>query len=609
MDYEKLGFKAGIEIHAQLEGKKLFCDCPTCIRDPNLEEDNPDYVVQRKLKAVVGEIGEIDAAAAKEQDKNKVYEYQGYDDTTCLVELDEEPPHLMNKGALNLALQMCLRFNTKIVDEIQVMRKTVVDGSNTSGFQRTSLLGMNGSLEVNQKNIGIQTVCLEEDACKIVSRSGDKDMYNLSRLGVPLIEIATDPDMKTAEEVADVAKEIGMLLRSLKPFNGQSIKRGLGTIRQDVNVSITGGNRIEIKGAQDLKMIPTLVDNEISRQQVLIDLQKAFSKLSLQSKQVDITDIFKNTACTFVKKTIDDKGVVYAIKLEGLAGVIGKETMPGRRIGSEISDYAKQASGVGGLIHSDEKLDKYKFTKKEIDAIKKVLSCTDNDAFLIVADKKNKATTALTAALERINRIPEGVIKEVRKANADGTTSYMRPMPGGARMYPETDTLPVVPDMSTVKLGRTIAEYAKHLQESGVKDADIAKQIASEYRQIYEELQVQTGTDPQTLATQIISGSSVIEPSVVVYGEIFIAMNEGIIPKNAFLEVLELIKKGKSVQVAIASKESLPKEQTEKIIDKVLLELGDVDKSKMGLIMGKVMAASKGKADGKLVSEILRSKL
>ncbi|MFW5871939.1 MAG: GatB/YqeY domain-containing protein, partial [bacterium] len=226
----------------------------------------------------------------------------------------------------------------------------------------------------------------------------------------------------------------------------------------------------------------------------------------------------------------------------------------------------------------------------------------------IVADKEAKVKKALVAALERINRFSEGVIREVRRANPDGTTSYMRPMPGGARMYPETDTLPIIPDLSSVTLGKTISEYAEKLLKDGVKDMDIAKQIASEYRQVYEELLVQTGSDPQTLATQIISGSSVLEPSVAVYSDIFVAMNTGKIPKNAFLDVLELIKKGKTVRAAISAKESLSKEETEKIVETILSELGDIDMSKMGLIMGKVMAASHGKADGKLVSEILKAK-
>ena len=268
LDYKKIGLVSGIEIHQQLQGKKLFCDCPTEIR-----EDKHDLEVKRKLKAVVGETGKIDAAAAQQSAKQKYNIYQAYVDTTCLVELDEEPPHLMNEGALNLSLQMCKFLNCTLVDEVQVMRKTVVDGSNTSGFQRTSLVGMNGELELSDgKKISVPALCIEEDAAKIVKRNSDYDVYNLSRLGIPLIEIATGPDLNTPLEVKECAEKIGMFLRSTKPALGESVKRGIGTIRQDVNVSVKGGARVEIKGAQDLKMIPLLVDNEALRQLKLIEI-------------------------------------------------------------------------------------------------------------------------------------------------------------------------------------------------------------------------------------------------------------------------------------------------------------------------------------------------
>ncbi|MBN1646244.1 Glu-tRNA(Gln) amidotransferase subunit GatE [Candidatus Woesearchaeota archaeon] len=261
MDYKELGFKCGIEIHQQLEGKKLFCNCPTEIR-----KEGSDYEVVRKLRASFGETGEFDQAAKHEQAKDKDFHYKGYNDLTCLVELDEEPPHPINPVAVKAAIQIAHALKCKLIDEIQVMRKVVVDGSNTSAFQRTMLIGLDGYVDVDGKKITIETVCLEEEACQVLKRTEDHDIYNLSRLGIPLIEIATGPDITTPEDCRVVAEKIGMILRSIP-----ECKRGIGSTRQDVNVSITGHPRIEIKGFQDLKSIPKIIEFEVKRQQKEIE--------------------------------------------------------------------------------------------------------------------------------------------------------------------------------------------------------------------------------------------------------------------------------------------------------------------------------------------------
>lgn len=275
MNYKKLGFKCGIEIHQQLEGKKLFCNCLTEIR-----KDKPDFEFDRKLRASAGESGKIDSAVSHEQQKGKLFTYCGYEDINCLVEMDEEPPHAVNPGALKTALQVANMLNCQIVDKIQFMRKTVVDGSNVSGFQRTAVIGMNGWINVNGKKIGILGVFLEEEACQVMNRTKDYDTYNLSRLGIPLLEIATAPDITTPEECKDSAAKIGMILRSTG-----ACKRGIGSIRQDVNISIIGGARTEIKGFQDLKTIPKVIDHEINRQLKIIKQKKKVEKEVRKAEQ------------------------------------------------------------------------------------------------------------------------------------------------------------------------------------------------------------------------------------------------------------------------------------------------------------------------------------
>lgn len=254
VNYKKIGFKCGLEIHQQLDTSKLFCNCPNVLRS-----DSPDFVIFRKLHAVAGESGKIDEAAMYQASLGKNFVYQGYD-TNCLVEIDEEPPHEINQEALKITLQVALLLNCKILPVTQIMRKTVIDGSNTSGFQRTVLVAKDGFVETELGKVEIESICLEEDSARIVEASDEHAVYRLDRLGIPLIEITTAPDVKTPEQAREVAAHIGSVLRSCK------VKRGIGTIRQDVNMSIRGHPRVEIKGFQDLRVMPKIIETEIQRQ-------------------------------------------------------------------------------------------------------------------------------------------------------------------------------------------------------------------------------------------------------------------------------------------------------------------------------------------------------
>ncbi len=278
-DYKKLGLKCGLEIHQQLDTSKLFCSCPSVLR-----KDEPDYQIKRKLHAVAGESGKIDTAAAYQAGLNKKFIYQGYD-TTCLVELDEEPPHKINPEALKIGLQIAILLNCKILPITQIMRKTVIDGSNTSGFQRTVIIGYDGYVRTEQGKVGIESVILEEDAARIVSKDKDSATFRLDRLGIPLIEISTLPDIKSPEQMKEVALHMGDILRSCK------VKRGIGTIRQDINISIKNENRVEIKGVQDMNIFIKTIENEIERQKDLSDKKKP-TKSEVRNALPDATTEF-----------------------------------------------------------------------------------------------------------------------------------------------------------------------------------------------------------------------------------------------------------------------------------------------------------------------------
>lgn len=256
LDYEKIGLKSGLEIHQQLDvGSKLFCHCPAYLRS-----DTPDIIVRRKLHKIAGETGEVDSAVEYESNLSKDFVYEGYKDTTCLLEYDETPPYPVSGGALDEAIKIALLLNCEIYPVVQIMRKMVIDGSNTSGFQRTFLIGHDGYVETSFGKVGIDSVALEEDAARIIERDEKKAVYRLDRLGIPLVEIGTAPDMGKPEQIKECALKIGEILRACK------VKRGIGTIRQDVNVSIKGHDRVEIKGFQDPRMMIETVDKEIERQ-------------------------------------------------------------------------------------------------------------------------------------------------------------------------------------------------------------------------------------------------------------------------------------------------------------------------------------------------------
>lgn len=311
MDYAKVGLKSGLEIHQQLDTSKLFCECPSVLR-----KDEPDFEVSRRLHVVAGESGEVDVAAAHEAEKGREFVYQGYNDNTCLVELDEEPPHGINEGALKIAIQVALVLNCRILPLSQIMRKTVIDGSNTSGFQRTVLIGLNGYLETEEGKVGIDSVALEEDAARIIGKENDKAIFRLDRLGIPLIEIVTSADLKTAEQIKATALKLGGILRSLK------VKRGLGTIRQDVNVSIKGGDRTEIKGFQDPKIMIKTINKEIERQQEIIS----------KKKKVERT----------VRKTLPNGETEFLRPMPGAARMYPETDLPLLKISRDLINSAKK---------------------------------------------------------------------------------------------------------------------------------------------------------------------------------------------------------------------------------------------------------------------------
>jgi len=606
LDYEKIGFKSGLEIHQQLDTGKLFCNCPSVLR-----QDEPDYVFRRKLHAIAGESGEIDVAAKHEASQDKEFIYQAYD-TTCLVEEDEEPPHEINSEALKIALQISILLNCKIIPITQIMRKTVIDGSNTSGFQRTMMIARDGYVETSFGRVGIEAVFLEEDSARPVGREDNEVIYRLDRLGIPLVEIATAPDIKTPEQIKEAALHIGDVLRSCK------VRRGLGTIRQDINLSIKGSHRVEIKGFQNISMMVETSINEIHRHIKLNEISKTIPKLDAL-KIEDFGSLVKPTA-SWIKDSVKKGSTILGFKLNNFKGILGKELIPGYRVGTELSKFAK-SRGFGGIIHFDEDLtQKYGFSKNDIEKMKSELGVRDNDSFILVIGEEKKVRVLINEVLfPRILKLKDGVLPEVRNALPNATTEFLRPMSGQARMYPETDLplLKISRDLiNGVKksLPKRRSEVEEDLKKSGLSLEMIKILFKQNKIEEYKEL-LEILNRPQLVAKILLvfpkdiasrEKMSVQEIDKKLTKDVLVHILENI-KKNKISEsdvkhILQGIVRGKFVEEVIA----IEKEDASIIEEKVL----KIIKSKPGLnpnaYMGLVMKEFKGKITGKEAMEIIR---
>lgn len=620
LDYASLGLVCGIEIHQQLDtAAKLFCGCPTRIR----EVEESDHQFFRYLRPARSELGEIDRAALEEVLVTRKFIYNSYD-TTCLVEADEEPPSELNPEALEIGLVVSRLLSMKIADEVHTMRKIVIDGSNTSGFQRTAYLASHGSIDTSCGRVGVETICLEEEAARIVEDRGDEVVYSLDRLGIPLVEICTSPDIVSPSHAREVAGRLGMILRS----TGR-VKRGLGTIRQDVNVSIRDGARVEIKGVQDLNLIETIVAVEASRQHNLLKIRDELlrRRARVGDRVADLTGIFGSAESKVVRAALRKGGVVLGVKLLGFAGLIGMEIQPGRRLGSELSDRAKRA-GVGGIFHSDE-LPAYGITRDEVEAVRAELGAGEGDGFAMVAAPLDRAEAAMKAVLERAAEALVGVPEETRRALPEGTSEYMRPLPGSARMYPETDVPPVVvapeyvaslalPELFDRKAVRLEEEYGLNREFAGLMASSPSCQLFEEAVRslsLQPALVVRTlEMIPRELAREGVPISNLTEDRFM--EALSLIAGEGL-AKEGIPKLLEAMAVRPDLSAAEAARAAgllgVGQGEVEAVVAAIVADREEFVRERgeaaLGPLMGLVMKELRGKADGALVSSALRREI
>ncbi|MFH0832364.1 MAG: Glu-tRNA(Gln) amidotransferase subunit GatE [Candidatus Aenigmatarchaeota archaeon] len=600
MDYKRLGLKVGLEVHQQLDTKhKLFCNCPI------IKSDEFPSEIKRRIRTSASELGEYDPAALYEFLRERTFVYKINAESSCLVEADEEPPRQINDEALRIAIQICRLLNCDLLDEIHVMRKTVIDGSSVSSFQRTSLIGMNGFIETDYGAIKISTVCLEEDSAPAISRSSGTVEYRLDRLGIPLVEIATSADIASPEQAKEVAEKIGLLLRST------NVLRGIGTIRQDVNISIENGARVEIKGFQELAKIPKIVENEVRRQLDLIDIKNELHKRGtreVKEEFVNAMQVFRNTNCTLLKKIISDGGIILAARLQNFSGLL-KRQCGDRTFGKELSSYA--AAFGFGIIHSDEDLSKYNLIT-EFDILKKELNAGERDLILIVAGRN--PDKAMRAVLQRAGYCLIGVPEETRVSDELGS-KYTRPLPGAGRMYPESDIPPVwvSRELRTVEIPKTLLEKEAELGKK-LPDEIVSQLIKSRDFPLFEELIKKFDIEPIIIANLFLStfkdmrrcGLATEKIRKEDIESVLALLESKRISKDSLPAIFTALIEGKSIEDIANDFSMLADPELESMISDV------VDKNpgkKESILMGLVMAKVRGRADGESVSRILKMKM
>ena len=618
--FKDVGVKVGLEVHQQLDTKKkLFCSCTP------IESDEYTKKFQRNLRAVKSELGEYDPAALFEKSKSKTIMYFANSQSSCLVEEDEEPPHNLDKNAKDLALIIASSLESNIFTEIYPMRKTVIDGSNTTGFQRTMLISQGGFIEVDGDKIGVQSICLEEDAAKLLGDKGSIREYSLDRLGVPLIEIALEPVEGSPSKIKKIALTLGKLLRSTK-----KVTRGIGSIRQDVNVSVkNGGSVVEIKGVQQLDQLEKIIEFEAKRQHGLVKIAEKlqisnFTEISNDSV-VDITNDWSNCQSKIIQKALKEKFTIKAIKVSNFSGMFGYSPYEGIRLGKEIGQLVK-FYGIGGIFHSDE-LPNYGIEEKDVEMVKNILSVKPNDAFFVIAAPLSKIDFVIESIIQRINQAMKGVPPETRLATPTGETIFLRPRPGASRMYPETDIPPILVTKKELEIARSNIpkswdESLKDLQKKYGLNMQLAEQIFdSQYIELFEKLSEKSKVNPTFIASVLCSSITNLErsglnPKLLKNEEIvktFEFLESGKISKESVEIIFENIMSGKSKIVEEAIKntsiQSLDEIKLEEIIKNIINENKGIIHSQkersIGPLMGIAMKDLRGKASGEIINNLL----
>ncbi|MFH0905933.1 MAG: Glu-tRNA(Gln) amidotransferase subunit GatE, partial [archaeon] len=562
------------------------------------------------------------------QAKDKIFNYNFYNSCNCLVEADCQPPFSINKEALVIVGVISKLTNSSFVDRSYIMRKQVIDGSNVSGFQRTTMISTDGYLNLeNNKKINVNKILLEEDAARNLDKEAVSKSYILDRLGTPLIELVTDPDITSPTEAKETALNIGQLFR----LTGK-VKRGLGSIRQDINVSIANGARVEIKGTQQLDLIPEIVKREVIRQLNLLEVKEELKKRQIKKfnlEEKDITEIFKTSDSKIIKEAITCSKQIYIFKLEKLKGILGFQVQPNRRVGSELSSILKVRTSLKGLFHLDE-LPNYGITNNDLETIKNKLNLKEEDSFIMIACKRAEINLVKEILESRLNQLLIGIPKETRVVDIEGNTQYQRPLSTESRMYPETDLFYIEYNKNyLLEISKSIPLSLEKRYELYTTKFNLSKQLAEKmkldnYAPFFEKKVSEKKINPTTLAvflledlTKIIREKLIREEDITLskLEEFFSSDFENISKQKLVEAFIYFINNNCSAidALAILNLNSNNNLDIDKIIDETFNEnkekILELKNRSIGLLMGRVMDKTKGQIDGKIISKTLNIKL
>jgi glutamyl-tRNA(Gln) amidotransferase subunit E len=473
-DYAELGLKVGLEIHQQvLTQKKLFCRCPAGLYNKEFDAE-----ILRHMRPTLSELGEYDGTALMEYKTKKEIIYQINHQSVCTYEMDDTPPFEINDQALDIALEIAMLLNYKLVDEIHIARKQYLDGSIPTGFQRTTIVGIDGWIPFRDRKINLIQLGLEEDACREISDIGHQRVYVTDRLGMPLIEMVTGPEMHTPQEVAEVANLLRYLVRSTG-----NVRTGIGAARQDVNVSITGSTRVEIKGVHRIPLIPLLVYNEVIRQKSLLDIKqelknRGVTNETFRADSSEITQLVANSTWDPIRMALKREEQVHAVKLRNFSGILSYPTQTGKVFSKEISDRVRVIACLSRLPNiltsesTEETIESYTWSR-----IRKKIKATSRDSIILVWGKAEDAETAVQEIILRAREAISGVPNETRQALVDGTNGFERILPGAERMYPDTDLPPIeILPVRVKKIAQNVPEQIWQ-REKKYKEWDLPKHL------------------------------------------------------------------------------------------------------------------------------------
>ena len=629
LDYEAVGLISGLEVHQQLLTKhKLFCRCPA-----GLYTETHDGEVLRHMRPTLSELGEYDGTALMEFKTKKEIVYLLNRLNVCTYEMDDTPPFLVNQEAIDASIELCLMMGMDIIDEIHIARKQYLDGSIPTGFQRTAIIGVNGVLPFHGRNLTITHVSVEEDSCREVRDKGHQIVWRTDRLGMPLTETVTGPELVTPQEVRDAILLCGMTARS----TGR-VRTGIGASRQDVNVSVRGGDRCEIKGVPRAGYAVKLVHNEGIRQYNLLKLRDELHRRGLTTREsirvqpFDVSDICMDLDLGFMRRALKAGGKVFAVKVDGVAGLALHPTQPDTTFLDELSGRIRVIACLdeAPIVISGALMPEFPNKHRVLERLRKRVQLKENDDFFIVFGPEGDCRTAAEEIRLRFADATQGVPKETRQALTGGFTTFERILPGPDRMYPDTDSPPtrVTEDRVAMLKARLKPAPWKRIERYmgwRVPEETCQYLIRRGGAEILDAVIEKTGVDGLVAAIEIGQRSKALKRAgipverlgVAEWVGIFDLFTDGRIPREAIPMIAAGVAKhgltaeaaAKAAGVAIQSRERWMEQVDHLTMEGYQGEKVDTQAKRLRFLAGRAMEQLLGKAPAKDVADYLRTKL